>query len=62
MSRTLIAVLIGFVFIVAYVFAVLAVADVIVGLHWVLQAAFFLVAGLAWTLPIRGLMYWSVRR
>ena len=61
MSRTPIAVLAGLVFLVVYVFAVLAIADFIVGLHWVLQAVFFLVAGLAWTLPIRGLMYWSVR-
>lgn len=59
MKRTPIAViggLLGFFF---YVAAVLALSDTVVRLHWIVQAAFFVVAGSLWVFPVRWLMYWA---
>jgi Protein of unknown function (DUF2842) len=35
--------------------------DVLPG-HWVVQALYFLVAGIVWVLPVRWLMLWSVHK
>lgn len=54
-----IAFLIGFT---VYVVAAVTLADHLTGLHWSLQAVYFLIAGLLWTLPTRWLMFWAARR
>ena len=59
MSRTVIALAAGLVGLVAYLLIVLAIADHVIGLHWAVQAVFFLVAGVAWAWPIARLMRWS---
>ena len=62
MSRPVIATVVGLLGFIAYVAIVLIVADSVLGLHWVIQAAFFVLAGSLWVIPIRWLMYWSVGR
>jgi len=60
MPRKLIASLLGLFGLVAYVVAVVTLADRVAGLNVIVQTVFFLVAGLLWTIPIRWLMLWSV--
>jgi uncharacterized protein DUF2842 len=62
MSRTAIAVLVGLLGFLLYVGAVVALADHVVGLHWVVQTAYFILAGVAWAWPASRLMYWAARR
>ncbi len=62
MSRIPIAVaafLIGFSL---YVTVAVVLADRLAGLNWLIQAVYFLIAGLLWTVPTRGLMFWAARR
>lgn len=60
MPRKLIASLLGLFGLVAYVVAVVTLADRVTGLNVIVQTVFFLIAGLLWTVPIRWLMLWSV--
>ena len=62
MSRTAIAVLVGLLGFLLYVGAAVALADRVVGLHWVVQTAYFVLAGVAWAWPAQRLMYWAARR
>lgn len=62
MSRILLAVLAFLAGFVAYVAAVVALADHVLGLHWTVQALYFVVAGIAWAWPARALMFWAARR
>ena len=39
-----------------------ALGDHVLGLHWLLQALYYLVAGLAWAFPAAWLMRWAARR
>ena len=48
--------LLGFFF---YVAAVLALGDVVLHLHWALQAVYFVLAGSLWVFPVRWLMLWA---
>ena len=59
MSRPLVASLGGILFIIVYVVAAVTLPDYMPR-NWVLQAAYFLVAGVVWVFPIRWLMLWSV--
>jgi uncharacterized protein DUF2842 len=59
MSRAAIAVPLGLFGFVLYVGTVVALADHVLGLHWAVQLAFFLVAGIAWALPARRLLLWA---
>ena len=59
MSRTLPAVLIGLLFLLLYLGLVLWAGDWVQTLHWALQVPFYVVAGFAWALPIRALMFWA---
>ncbi len=62
MSRIPIAVaafLIGFSL---YVTVAVVLADRLTGLNWLLQAVYFLIAGILWTVPTRWLMFWAARR
>jgi hypothetical protein len=35
-------------------------ADFVLGLHWAIQALYFIAAGTLWVFPMRWLMFWSV--
>jgi hypothetical protein len=59
MSRPIIALLAGIVGFTAYVGVVVALADVVLELHWLVQLAYFAVAGIAWAPPARRLMFWG---
>ena len=59
MSRPLAAAIIGVAFIVLYIATAITLPDVLPD-HWVVQAVYFLVAGVVWVFPIRWLMLWSV--
>jgi hypothetical protein len=45
-----------------YVAAAVVLADRLAGLNWLVQAVYFLVAGILWTVPTRWLMFWAARR
>jgi hypothetical protein len=45
-----------------YVAAAVVLADRLTGLNWLVQALYFLIAGVLWTLPTRWLMFWAARR
>ncbi len=62
MSRTSIAIMAAIVGLLVYLVAVLAIADLVLPLHWAVQAVYFVLAGSLWVLPIRWLMYWSVHK
>lgn len=59
MTRPIIALLAGLGGFAAYVALVVALADFVLDLHWVLQLAYFLVAGIAWAPAARRLMFWG---
>ena len=59
MSRTTLAVPFGLFGFAAYVAVVVALADHVMQLHWMVQAAFFLVAGIVWAWPAKWLMFWA---
>jgi len=52
----LIVFLVGFLL---YVGAVVALADAVLALHWAVQAAYFIAAGILWVIPTRRLMLWA---
>jgi len=60
MPRKLIASLMGLAGFVAYVVAVVTLADRVTEANVIVQTVFFLVAGVLWTIPARWLMLWSV--
>jgi Protein of unknown function (DUF2842) len=59
MSRTAIAVPLGLLGFLLYVGAAVALADHVLALHWSAQAAYFVVAGVAWAWPAQRLVYWA---
>ena len=59
MSRPFAAAVMGVAFIAVYIAAAITLPDVLPQ-HWVVQALYFLVAGVVWVFPIRWLMLWSV--
>ncbi|TCZ65932.1 DUF2842 domain-containing protein [Roseicella aquatilis] len=59
MSRIAIAVPLGLIGFLLYVGGVVALADHVLHWHGLLQAAFFLVAGIAWAWPAKWLMVWA---
>lgn len=60
MPRKLIASLLGLVGFIAYVVAVVTLADHVTEANVIVQTVFFLIAGVLWTIPARWLMLWSV--
>ncbi|HYZ32556.1 MAG TPA: DUF2842 domain-containing protein [Crenalkalicoccus sp.] len=62
MSRTPIATLAGTVFVIAYVIAAVALPEHLPPMHWLVEALYWLFAGLLWVLPIRWLMLWAVHK
>ncbi|MFT8245801.1 DUF2842 domain-containing protein [Roseomonas sp. BN140053] len=61
MNRLAIAILLGLSGLLLYVVAVVALADFVIGLHWTVQALYYLVTGLVWAIPISWLMRWAAR-
>lgn len=61
MNRAAIAVPLGLLGFLAYLLAVLALADRVLAWHWALQVPFFLVAGTAWAWPAHKLVLWAGR-
>ena len=62
MSRTAIAVPLGILGFLLYIGAAVALADHVVVRHWVLQTAYYVLAGVAWAWPASRLMYWAARK
>ena len=62
MPRTAIALAVGLPGFVAYVVAVVTLADRVASLHWAIQALYFLVAGVLWALPAYWLILWAARK
>lgn len=62
MSRTPVATLAIFVFIVAWIGAAVVLADKLSPMHWAVQAVYFVVAGFVWVFPVRWLMLWSAHK
>ena len=61
MGRKWIASLAGIFGFIAYVMLVVALGDAVITLHWLVQLAYFLLAGTLWTWPARRLMVWAAR-
>ena len=61
MSRLAIALSVGLLGMLLYVGAVVALADWVLQSHWLLELAYFLLAGIAWVVPARALMFWAAR-
>ncbi|MBO1073605.1 DUF2842 domain-containing protein [Roseomonas marmotae] len=62
MSRKPLALLIGFVGLLLYLFLVLWIGDWVQRLHWLLQIPFYVLAGFIWVFPVRALMFWAAGR
>jgi hypothetical protein len=62
MARGPLALLIGILGFVAYIAVAVALADHVIPLHWSVELAYYLVAGLAWTWPAARLMRWGLRQ
>lgn len=61
MSRNMLALLGGILGFLLYVMVVVALADHVLDLHWLVQLAYFTIAGIAWAWPAKWLMFWAVR-
>jgi hypothetical protein len=61
MPRPLLALIVGLLGFLLYVGIVVALADRVLHLHWLVQLAYFTVAGIAWVWPARALMFWAAR-
>ena len=61
MTRSRLATLAGLIFVAVYFAAVLILADVLSPMHWAVQFAYFVVAGIAWVWPVLLLIKWAVR-
>ncbi len=60
--RVLIALPLGLAGFVGYIALAVTLADRLTGLHWALQALYFVVAGVLWALPAHFLMLWAAGR
>ena len=61
MPRILVASVLGLAGFLAYLVAAVTLYDAVASLNWALQAAYFVVAGTIWVIPIRSLMIWAAR-
>jgi hypothetical protein len=59
MSRPILALLLGLLGFLAYVGLVVAMADFVLEMHWIVQLGYFVVVGIAWAWPARRLMFWG---
>ncbi len=51
----------GIAFVLIYVAAAITLPDILPS-NWIVQAVYFLVAGVVWVFPVRWLMLWSVHK
>ncbi|MGG5888622.1 DUF2842 domain-containing protein [Falsiroseomonas sp. HC035] len=61
MSRIAIALVAGLLGFTLYVMVVVALADHVLGLHWLVQVLYFAAAGILWAFPAKSLMFWAAR-
>jgi len=62
MTRILFATIVGLVGFVAYLAGAVVLADQVATLHWTVQLAYFLVAGVLWVVPAHFLVLWAARK
>lgn len=62
MSRPWIATVGGVLFFLTYLVVAVTLGGALVGRHWAVQLAFYVVAGVAWFPVIRWIMLWSVHK
>jgi Protein of unknown function (DUF2842) len=62
MSRFAVAAPIGLLGFLLYVAAVVALADQVLSMHWLVVTLYFVLAGIAWVWPAQRLMYWAARK
>ena len=61
MPRSALAFLIGLIGFLAYIGAAVALGDVVVHRHWLLQLIYYVVAGIVWVFPAKWLIVWAAR-
>ncbi len=47
---------------VIYIAAAVVLGDQVANVHWAVQAAYFLVVGSLWVIPMRWLILWAAHR
>jgi hypothetical protein len=62
MRRSTIATVAGLAGFGLYIAVAMIVADHVLPLHWTVQVAYFIIAGVAWVMPIRWLMLWGAHK
>ena len=62
MPRILLASIVGLIGFFAYIGGAVVLADQVMALHWTLQLAYFLVAGVLWVAPAHFLVLWAARK
>jgi len=62
MSRPTLATLAGIAFVLAYIFVVVQIPELIGRMYWAAEAVYWGIAGIVWVIPIRWLMLWSVHK
>lgn len=61
MPRIAFAAAAGIIGFLLYIGLVVALADHVLGWHWLLQIPYFVLAGTLWVLPAKWLMFWAAR-
>ncbi len=62
MSRTPIAAVAGVLGLAIYIAVAVVLGDQVAHVHWAVQAAYFLIAGSLWVMPMRWLILWAAHR
>lgn len=61
MPRPALAFLLGLIGFLAYIMVAVALGDVVVHRHWLLQLLYYVVAGIVWVFPAKWLIVWAAR-
>jgi hypothetical protein len=59
MFRILFATALGLTGFIAYIAGAIVLADRVTPLHWAIQAAYFVIAGVLWVIPAHFLILWA---
>jgi Protein of unknown function (DUF2842) len=62
MFRILFATALGLAGFIAYIAGAIVLADRVAPLHWAIQAAYFVIAGVLWVFPAHFLILWAGRK
>jgi hypothetical protein len=62
MFRILFATALGLAGFIAYIAGAIVLADRVRPLHWAIQAAYFVTAGVLWVIPAHFLILWAGRK